>query len=262
LKLDLSTVFLVILCVIPGIFAQRGRNLVRPRSFEDQGATTELGELVALGVSTHGLLFLAFALLILLFGAVHYWHPLLYFQEIDKWQGQAWAAAHKSEALSFAAIYVFLSFAVSHWLGVFYGTWKPRITAAGIRHIPYLRTRVRSLIGERPIIYEALSPRRNDSSDLPNLVFIEIEMKGGLGFYSGQLNQFAILRDEEPHKPIYLVKAWFKLLRTDTYEPVEAEGILLDLAETVQVRVSQTPPMAAQAITPSTLPNSTLGSKP
>jgi len=87
-------------------------------------------------------------------------------------------------------------------------------------------------------------------------------MKGGLGFYSGQLNQFAILRDEEPHKPIYLVKAWFKLLRTDTYEPVEAEGILLDLAETVQVRVSQTPPMAAQAITPSTLPNSTLGSKP
>jgi hypothetical protein len=241
-KLDLSTIFLVILCVIPGLFAQRGRNLVRPRSFEDQGATTELGELVALGVSTHGFIFLVLALLLVIVGIVLHWQPLFYLHAVDHWQVYSWAAVNKSEALSLTALYVFLSFAVSHWLGVFYGTWKPRITAVGIRRIPYLRTRVRSLIGERPIIYEALSPHHTGSSELPNLVFVEIEMKNELGFYAGQLNQFAILRDEEPHKPIYLIKAWFKLLRTDTYQPVEADGVLLDLAETVQVRVSQTPP--------------------
>jgi hypothetical protein len=242
LKLDLSTVFLVILCVIPGLFAQRGRNLVRPRSFEDQGASTELGELVALGVSTHGILLLSLAFSLLLLGALHCWQPLIYFEKIDSWKMHEWAEVHWIEALSLASLYIFLTFAVSHWLGVFYGTWKPHITAAGIRQIPYLQNRVRSLIGERPIIYEALSPRWENPEQPPNLVFVEVEMKGALGFYAGQLNQFAILRDEEPHKPIYLINAYFKLLRTDTYEAVDAEGVLVDLSDTVQVRVTQTPP--------------------
>ena len=67
-------------------------------------------------------------------------------------------------------------------------------------------------------------------------------MKNAGGFYAGQLNQFAILRDEEPHKPVYLIGAFFKLLRTDFYELINAEGVLLDLADAVQVRVMQTPP--------------------
>ncbi|MBW4037413.1 MAG: hypothetical protein HIU91_00815 [Acidobacteria bacterium] len=239
MKLDLSTVFLVILCVIPGLFAQRGRNLVRPRSFENQGATTELGELVALGITTHVLLFLFFAFLLLLAGVLH-WNLLFYFHQIDRWHGQTWATTHVAEGLSLACIYVFLTFAVSHWLGVFYGTWTPLLTAFGIRRIPYLRRRVRSLIGERPIVYEAFSPRREGPDNTPNLVFVEVEMKGGLGFYAGQLHQFSILSDEEPHKPIYLANAWFKLLRADEYQVIEADGILLDLAETVQVSVRQT----------------------
>jgi len=35
-------------------------------------------------------------------------------------------------------------------------------------------------------------------------------MKGGLGFYSGQLSQFAIVKDEDPHKPIFLSMSGLK----------------------------------------------------
>lgn len=242
MKLDLSTVFLVILCVIPGLFAQRGRNLVRPRSFEDQGAAAELGELVALGVCTHGFLFLLFAAGLVLLGAVLHCQGFLYLHRLDTWQAHSWAESHTVEALSLASLYVFLSFAVSHWLGVFYGTWQPRLTAFGIRRIPYLKTRVRSLIGERPIIYEAFSPARSTPEALPNLVFVEIEMKDNLGFYSGQLNQFAILRDEEPHKPVYLINVYFKTTREATYAQVAADGILIDLNDAATIKVQQSPP--------------------
>ena len=136
MKLALSTIFLVILCGIPGLFAQRGRNLVRPRSFEDQGASTELGELVALGVSTHGSIFLFLSVLLFIAGCVHHWRPLLYFQKLDAWQIKDWGTKHPAESLAIASVYIFLTFAASHWLGVFYGVWKPRATAFGISRIP------------------------------------------------------------------------------------------------------------------------------
>jgi hypothetical protein len=53
---NLSAILLVIVAVIPGLFAQRTRNQLVPRSFATQGVTAELAELVALGVATRGIL--------------------------------------------------------------------------------------------------------------------------------------------------------------------------------------------------------------
>lgn len=64
-------------------------------------------------------------------------------------------------------------------------------------------------------------------------------MKNGLGFYSGQLSQFSIVRDEEPHKLIYVIDVWFKTERRGDYEQVETDGIMIDLAETATVLVKQ-----------------------
>jgi len=64
-------------------------------------------------------------------------------------------------------------------------------------------------------------------------------MKDGLGFYSGQLSQFAIVRDEEPHKPIFLIDVWFKQNRIDDYKSVETDGVMIDLAEAATLLVKQ-----------------------
>ena len=68
MKFDFSTILLVIVAVIPGLFAQRIRNQLVPRSFAPQGASAELAELVALGISTHGILVFLSATILLLVG--------------------------------------------------------------------------------------------------------------------------------------------------------------------------------------------------
>ncbi len=64
-------------------------------------------------------------------------------------------------------------------------------------------------------------------------------MREGLGLYSGQLSQFAIVQDEEPHKPIYLIDVWYRKDRSMPYEQVEADGLMIDLADAVTLSVRQ-----------------------
>jgi hypothetical protein len=246
LKIDVSTVLLVILCIIPGLFAQRSRNLVFPRSFVEQGASAELGELVALGVSTHGLLVLIGSLLLLILGFCHCIQPLHFFHSIDAWPIRQWSSLHPTEAVALGTCYVFLSFAVSHWLGLAYGIWRGKapITTRALKNATWLQKwGVTGLLGEKPIIYEILSPNvAEDGTECT--VFVELEMKDQLGFYAGQLSQFAIVKDEEPHKPIYLIDASYRRTLADDYVLLQGDGVLLDLADAAQVFVKQVAPLA------------------
>ena len=52
-------------------------------------------------------------------------------------------------------------------------------------------------LSERPIIYEVLNPALDHGAT--KSVFVEVEMKDGLGFYSGQLSQFAIVKEMRNH---------------------------------------------------------------
>lgn len=75
----------------------------------------------------------------------------------------------------------------------------------------------------------------------PNSVFVEIELRDEQGFYSGQVSQYAIVKDEEPHKPIVLIDVWFKLTREETYKEITQTGVslMLDLADALTVSVRQ-----------------------
>ena len=242
MKIDISTVLLVILCIIPGLFAQKSRNLLCPRSFDAQGSSTELGELVALGVSTHGVLVCICATTLLLSGICLHLEPDYFFHKLDSWPVSQWSATHPTEAILLGTLYVFASFAVSHALGVFYGFWRQQrspITTALLGRSTWLKRRgITGLLGEQPIIYEALNPKIN-ADGTSYLVFVELEMKDGAGFFSGRLSQFAIVKDEEPHKPIFLINAWFTKTLSDPYREVTADGVLLDLADAIQLQVKQ-----------------------
>jgi Family of unknown function (DUF6338) len=245
LKIDISTVLLVILCIIPGLFAQKSRNLLCPRSFDPQGASAELGELVALGISTHGLLICFGAIVLFVSGVCLHLEPGYFFHKVDAWPVSEWSSSHPTEALSFATLYVFASFAASHALGVFYGFWRRQrspITTALLRRSAWLKRRgITGVLGEQPIIYEALNPK-TDANGTSYLVFIEVEMKNGAGFYSGQLSQFSIVKDEEPHKLIFIINAWFTKTLSEPYEEVPADGVVLDLSETIQLQIKQFAP--------------------
>jgi len=241
-KIDLSTIFLVIVCIIPGLFALRGRNSVCPKSFESQGASSELGELVAFGIMTHGLLILFAGILMVLAGLVRYASPLSYYWKLDSWPAALWVQHHPTEACTNATLYIFLSFVLSHCLGVLNGIWRQKqfslTTRLLAKSILLKRLGVTGLLGERPIIYEALNPQIDDLGK-PALVFVELEMKGSLGYYSGQLSKFAIVRDEEPHKLVYMINVVFRKLPNESYVPVPGEGMMIDLADVLTMQVKQ-----------------------
>jgi len=241
LKFDVSTILLVIVAVIPGLFAQRSRNQLVPRSFAPQGASAELAELVALGVSTHGILVFLSAIALLLVGWLRNGDPDHFFSKFDSLIAGQWCSQHIVEASLIASGYVFVSFFVSHWLGFACGVWRSNspFTTKLLANATWLRRwfGVTGLLGERPIIYEVLNPTLDRG--ITKSVFVEVEMKDGLGFYSGQVSQFAIVKDDEPHKPIFMIDVWFKKERNGDYESVETDGVMFDLADAASLLVKQ-----------------------
>jgi hypothetical protein len=241
LKFDVSTILLVVVAVIPGLFAQRTRNQLVPRSFAPQGASAELAELVALGFATHGILAFLAAMILLLAGWLHKGSPDYFFSKLDSLIASQWCSQHIVQASLIAAGYVFVSFFVSHWLGFIYGVFRSNspFTKKLFANATWLRRLfgVTGLLGERPIIYEVLNPEFDHGTT--KSVFVEVEMKDRLGFYSGQLSQFAIVKDDEPHKPVFLIDVWFKKERGDAYESVETDGIMIDLADAATLLVKQ-----------------------
>lgn len=241
MKFDFSTILLVIVAVIPGLFAQRTRNQIVPRSFAPQGASAELAELVAMGVATHATLACLAAILLVILGWVRNADPDFFFSKLDSLIAGQWISQHPVESSLIAFSYVIFSFVVSHWLGFINGLLrlKSPVTTNLFDNATWLQKwfGVAALLGERPIIYDVLSPAINHGT--PKSVFVEVEMKGGLGFYSGQLDQFAIVRDEDPHKPIFLIDVWFKKERSEEYESLDTDGIMIDLADTATLQVKQ-----------------------
>ena len=253
MKVDFSTILLVIVAVIPGLFAQRSRNQLFPRSSAPQGASAELAELVVLGVATHGIILIIVASFLLVWGRFVCHDTFHFFTALDSFDVGTWCSRHSVEAALSAAAYLFASLIVSHWLGFIYGIWRSNspITTFVFKKATWLsKFGVKGLLGERPIIYEVLNPVIDNSAEMS--VFIEVEMKDALGFYSGQLSQFAIVQDEEPHKPIFLIDVWFKKERDDAYVSVETDGIMIDLAETVTLLVKRVDFSATSSVTPPT----------
>jgi hypothetical protein len=232
---------LVIVAVIPGLFAQRTRNHLVPRSFAPRGASAELAELVALGIATHGMFAFISAAILFFFGWFRHGDPDYFFSKLDLLVGGQWFPQHPVETSLIAFGYIFLSFFFSHWLGFIYGLLrlKSPFTTMLFANATWLRRwfGLSGLLGERPIIYEVLNPVLDHGAT--KSVFVEVEMKDGLGFYAGQLSQFAIVRDEEPHKPIFLIDVWFKKKRGDDYEFINTDGIMIDLAEAATLSVKQ-----------------------
>lgn len=244
MRIDFSTVFLLIVLVIPGLFAKRSRNRLAPMSFAPKGATEELAELVTLGVLVHVLIILGLAAIMCLLGLLQTGHFDRNFNALSHWLKQV-LLLHRIEGFALASLYILFTFLVGYLLGLVYG-WlevSSPITAClqktGILRFLH-RFGFQGMLSERPIIYEVLNPGFRPDGDT-NLVFVEIELKNSAGFYAGQVQKYAIVRDEEPHKLVYIVDAWFKRNLADRYESSAANGILIDLADVLTLSVRQEP---------------------
>ena len=176
MKIDLSTIFLIIVAVIPGLFAQRSRNLVTPHSLAEQGISAELAELVALGISTHGILVYLTVVIFAFLGWLLGDGPNYFFHTFKLLHSGEWCADHIAIVAPIAATYIFFSFLLSHWLGFIYGVWRlnsPITTMLRGKTNWLKRFGVTGLLGERPIIYEVLNPELEDST--AKSIFVDLK---------------------------------------------------------------------------------------
>ena len=250
MRIDFSTVFLLLVLVIPGLFSQKSRNRLAPRSFAPQGATAELAELVTLGIVVHLLIAFAAFSIAGFVGLLRQDHFSFYLSTVDRWDWRYFLLTHKAESMLLASTYILFTFGFGYLLGFVYGLAEINspISSRLFRESNLLqrwgiqklleRWGIQGLLNEKPIIYEVLNPRIDEHGS-SNLIFVEVEMKDGAGIYAGQVRKYAIVKDEEPHKLIYLDEIWFKQQRKDEYVQIQADGVMIDLADVSTLKVRQ-----------------------
>jgi len=90
----------------------------------------------------------------------------------------------------------------------------------------------RALLQEAPVWYEAL--RQNTRNER---TFVEVKMKQGGGFYTGELKSYGIVSDSERNKDFLLVNASYKRTEESNYVPMDVDGVLLNFADAESVAV-------------------------
>jgi hypothetical protein len=89
-----------------------------------------------------------------------------------------------------------------------------------------VRFGVLAFLEEAPVWYEALRQKtRNERT------FVEVKMKQGAGFYTGELKSYGIVSNSEPSKDFLLVTAAYKRTEESAYVSVDVDGVLLNFAD-------------------------------
>lgn len=196
-----------------------------PKSLDEIGATEELAQFVGAGLLIH--LFLA-PLYLLFFSRwnLSYAHDL-----------HAGLAAHGVGQIIlthpwFSLCYLAISLIIAQLFGMAAGFLSLRQT---IRKFLSRRLRIRFVM-DRPLVFDFFY-----QGEFSGITFVELEMKEHAGFYTGQLAGFALVRDVEPHKPVYMQKVLYRAEERQQYTPIAADGVWFDLADALSVRLVRVP---------------------
>src|SRR5262249_2531729 len=108
-----------------------------------------------------------------------------------------WSWQHRYLLVSYLVTSLALGFAVGVLRGI---AERDRVIGRWLADIPWLsnvlvRLGVLTFLEEAPVWYEALNQRtRNERT------FVEVKMKSGAGFYTGELKSYGIVSDSERNK--------------------------------------------------------------
>jgi len=246
MKIDLSAVAIVLLFVAPGYFAYVTRNHFAPRSLAPKGPTEEFAGFVVVSAFAQCLLGTVALILAFLAGLAYHLKPLHIFVWADGMDFQAWLHLHKSAGFAIVILYFLLSCAFGSMLGLPLAlsdlSWKGRLgrwARSGKRGDWLRRQGVRGVIVEHPAIYTAMRPDL-DEHGREKYVFVEAELRNSKGFYAGQVSNYSVSRDEDPHKLVLLRNVSYSPDDSTDYGPViSSQSVLLDLADVLVLRIQQ-----------------------
>jgi hypothetical protein len=248
MDIDLSKVVLIVLAVLPGYLALRGSDRVIPRTQRKKGATEEVAGFLIFSVAAHSAVAVLYILFWMLAG-LFCGHAALFF--IGDWLQLAPADLLRRLAAipaGYLAIYLFFALGIGWLLGLgrgLFDAWRPieqvarklGIVNTSIGHF-WSRHVERFLITGRPIIYDALFPDLDENGE-PKSVFAELVLKEQQGSITGRVASFSIANDEECHKLIYLEDVYQMKPGRFVYEKIDADGLLVDIADAITLQIKQ-----------------------
>lgn len=240
------TGFLIFLgFILPGFLAQRARYSLAPRSLKPLSPVAEVGEFVLAGVWSHVLLIVLFRLCFWAFGR-QYFAVLVNTLDFATFSKFLWSY----RALGFS--YFVLSLIIGYLFGFIQG-WL--IIKQPVRSWIVDRPRPKRLLmalgipgflQEDPVWYFVLKQQSAQT-----MVFLEVEMKNGVGIYTGRLRSYGILDDSVKSKDFYLEDVYFRETRSTAFKALDCDGLLLNFDDVVSIQVRKGEPedFLAQQVT-------------
>jgi hypothetical protein len=248
MDIDFSKVVLLVLAVLPGYLALRGNARIIPRTQRSKGATEETAEFLIYSVAAHCLLASIYCIITVFVGWFYKGDAYFYLRYWFSLTPSGMFNALEKAPLAYSAIYLMFSLYVGRLVGLGRGlieVWHPVDWIASkslILNSPmgkfWLSHIERFLITGRPIIYDALFPDVDEAGGQKS-VFAELILKNNQGSITGTVAGFSIANDEENHKLIYLKNVYQKSSVESSYQKLDADGVLVDMADAITVQIKQ-----------------------
>jgi hypothetical protein len=226
---DVTGLLIFLLAIVPGFLAQQARSLLVPRSLRIQSVLEETGNHVLNSILVHLLLLAGFRAFLAL---LHSPTPAALGLAIGQKQLGNWAWQHRY----LIVIYLVASLGLGFLIGVLRGiAERDRLIGTWLADIPWLsrplvRLGVLTFLEEAPVWYEALKQRTRYER-----TFVEVRMKEGKGFYTGELKSYGIVSDSERNKDFLLVNVAYKATEGKDYVQMDVDGVLLNFADAESV---------------------------
>jgi uncharacterized protein DUF6338 len=226
---DVKGLLIFLLAIIPGFLANQTRSLIVPRTLRTQSALEETGNYVLNSILVHLLLLAGFRLS---FALLRSSIPRSLGLAISQNQVSVWGWEHRY----LIVLYLVASLACGSVVGVIRGVaTRDQVVGGWLADTPWLsriliRRGVLSFLEEDPVWYEALKQR----SRLEH-TFVEVRLKNGMGFYTGELKSYGIVPDNSPNKDFLLVNAEYKAAEEDPFQALNVDGVLLNFADAVSL---------------------------
>ncbi len=230
---DVTGLLIFLLAVIPGFLAEQTRHSIVPRSLQKKSAIEETGEYVINSLLIHFVLLMVFQLIL------SWMNPSTLEalgQAVTQKKLAGWAWEHRFLVLAYCVLSLIAGFFFGVLRGVLALNQPFRRKLGGFQWISRLLEGIGlySFLQTDPVWYGVL---RQTSKD--ELTFVQVRMKGGGGFYAGELKSYGILEDSKREKDFYLVNVYFTKRDEDPYTKLDSDGVLLNFADVDSIEVTK-----------------------
>ena len=222
---DVTGLLIFLLAIVPGFLAQQARTLLIPRSLRTQSVLEETGNYVLNSILVHLFLLACFRVVL---GLLRSATPAALGLALSQKQFGSWAWQHRYLIASYFVASLVLGFVLGVFRGIAerdrrIGTWL-----ADNRFLSefLVRLGILSFLEEAPVWYEALKQKTRHER-----TFVEVKMKEGRGFYTGELKSYGIVSDSERNKDFLLVNVAYKANEGAQYLSMDVDGVLLNFAD-------------------------------